>query len=79
MLLVGCAKTKFLAEKLDGQVFHNVKFNVTKMEGLSLWIDHNAPDDRSAKGIVKEIVKTIPDLNGFYVNIQIIDEVGRIQ
>ena len=78
MLLIGCAKAKLLAEKIDGITSHDVKFEVKRIEGLSLLLDHTAVDDKSAKVILKEIIKTIPELKGFYVNVQMVDQTGKI-
>lgn len=78
MLLIGCAKAKLLAEKINGLVTNDVKFEVVKIEGLSLTVNHNAKDEKAAKVLIKEIIKSMPELHGLYVNIQMIDQTGKI-
>ncbi len=79
MLLIGCAKAKLLAEKINGLVTNDVKFEVVKIEGLSLTVNHhNAKDEKAAKALIKEIIKSMPELHGLYVNIQMIDQTGKI-
>lgn len=79
MLLIGCAKIKVLADKLDGLEIDSVKFEIVKKDALSLTINHDAVDDKTAKALVKNYVKTLPELKNLFVSIQMIDELGRLQ
>jgi hypothetical protein len=78
MLLIGCAQVTILAEKLHQHEIKGVLFKVIKQNGLSLTVEHNADDDRTAKALVKEFVGSLPEIKNFYVNVQMIDESGRI-
>ena len=79
MLQVGCAKIDTIAEKIDGLEIGDVKFCVIKKEGLSLKIDHNADSDETAKSLLKNFFRTLPEMKNFFISVQIIDEMGRLK
>ena len=78
MLLVGSPMYKILVEKFDGQEYEGVHFEVGKTQGLAFVLKHDAADDASAKKIVKQVVSEIPECRNLYLNIQYVDENGRI-
>ena len=79
MLQIGCAKIDILSEKIDQAEIENVKFRVAAKDGLSLKIDHNAASDEIAKTIIKNFIKTLPEMKNLFVSVQMIDEMGRLK
>lgn len=79
MLQVGCAKIDILAEKINQLEIGDVKFRVVKKDGLSLKIDHNAVSDEVAKSLIKNFIKTLPEMKNLFISVQIIDEMGRLK
>ncbi len=79
MLQVGCAKIDVLAEKIDQMEIGDVKFRVVKKDGLSLKIDHNAVSDEVAKSLIKNFIKTLPEMKNLFISVQMIDEMGRLK
>ena len=78
MLLIGSAKIKFLQEKLEGFEYKNVRFSVRKKVGLSLLVSHTAENDKVAKALLKEIIKSFPEMKNIFSSIQIVDENGHL-
>ena len=78
MLMIGCAKAKFLADKINNLTYENIHFTVESVEGLSFKVKHNANNDQAAKTIIKQYVSTLPELKNLYINIQYVDEKGTI-
>ena len=78
MLQVGSPKYKILVEKFDNAEYEGVHFSVVKRAGLTFVLKHDADDDAKAKAIVKKVVSEVPECKNMYLNIQYVDENGRI-
>lgn len=78
MLQIGSPKLKILSEKFDGLNYEGIHFHVKKTAGLTIIVSHDGANDEIAKKVAKQYIATLPELSGFYTNIQIVDENGRI-
>lgn len=79
MLLVSTAKLKELAKNIDNKIFDGITYKVEKMEGLMAHVSHNAVDEDHAAKTIKAACKAMPELKGMFLNIRIMDDMGKIR
>ena len=77
MLQVGSPKYKLLIDKFENAEYDGIHFEIIKKQGLTFVLKHDS-DDATAKAVVKKVVSEIPECKNMYLNIQYVDENGRI-
>lgn len=78
MLLVSCARIQSLLNEISNKEINGINYKLEKMDGLMAYISHNG-DDETAKAVLKQRAKEVPELKNMFLNIRTIDDSGNIK